>query len=83
MAAHRAKAVRDSDIVGLTYFDRLMPLLQSLHDVGTRRDRAGNRQLFVDHYCAYLLLFLFNPVVLSLRSIQQASALKKVQKKLG
>jgi hypothetical protein len=83
MAARRASPVRDRDIVGLKYFDRLMPLLQRLHDVGTRRDRAGNRQLFFDHYCAYLLLFLFNPVVTSLRGIQQASALKKVRKKLG
>jgi hypothetical protein len=83
MAARRARPLRDSDIVGLKYFDRLMPLLQRLHDVGTRRDRAGNRQLFFDHYCAYLLLFLFNPVVTSLRGIRQASALKKVQKKLG
>jgi len=83
MAARRAKPVRDRDIVGLKYFDRLMPLLQRLHDVGTGRDRAGNRQLFFDHYCAYLLLFLFNPVVTSLRGLQQASALKKVQKKLG
>jgi len=46
-------------------------------------DRAGNRQLFFDHYCAYILLFLFNPIVTSLRGIQQASELKKVQKKLG
>jgi len=83
MAARRASPLRDRDIVGLKYFDRLMPLLERLHDVGTRRDRAGNRQLFFDHYCAYILLFLFNPVVTSLRGIQQASALKKVQKKLG
>src|SRR4051812_20847719 len=75
--------IRDSDIVGLKYFDRLMPLLERLHDVGTARDRAGNRQLFFDHYCAYLLLFLFNPVVTSLRGLQQASGLKRVQKKLG
>jgi hypothetical protein len=83
MAGHRASKVGDSDIVGLKYFDRLMPLLQRLHHVGTQRDRAGNRQLFFDHYCAYLLLFLFNPIVTSLRGIQQASELKKVQKKLG
>jgi hypothetical protein len=83
MAARRADTLRDSDIVGLKYFDRLMPLLRRLHDVGTDRDRAGNRHLFFDHYCAYLLLFLFNPVVTSLRGIQQASALKKVRKKLG
>jgi hypothetical protein len=51
--------------------------------VGTQRDRAGNRTLFFDQYCAYVLLFLFNPIVTSLRGIQQASELKKVQKKLG
>src|SRR5262245_63869410 len=83
MAARRSSTMRASDIVGLKYFDRLMPLLERLHEVGTRRDRAGNRRLFFDQYCAYLLLFLFNPIVTSLRGIQQASELKKVQKKLG
>ena len=83
MAARQASKISESDIVGLKYFDRLMPLLERLHDVGTQRDRAGNRQLFFDHYCAYILLFLFNPIVTSLRGIQQASELKKVHKKLG
>lgn len=83
MSQRRASKITDSDIVGLKYFDRLMPLLERLHDVGTQRDRAGNRQLFFDHYCAYLLLFLFNPIVTSLRGMQQASELKNVQKKLG
>jgi hypothetical protein len=83
MDAKRSKPIRDADIVGLKYFDRLMPLLQRLHDVGTQRDCAGNRTLFFDQYCAYLLLFLFNPIVTSLRGIQQASQLKRVQKKLG
>jgi len=83
MAARRANKLRESDIIGLKYFDRLIPLLERLHDVGTQRDRAGNRQLFFDQYCAYILLFLFNPIVTSLRGIQQASELKKVQKKLG
>lgn len=83
MARPRASTIRDADIVGLKYFDRLLPLLERLHDVGTQRDRAGNRTLFFDHYCAYILLFLFNPIVTSLRGIQQASELKRVQKKLG
>jgi hypothetical protein len=83
MAARRPNPIRDRDIVGLKYFDRLMPLLERLQDVGTQRDRAGNRTLFFDQYCAFLLLFLFNPLVTSLRGIQQASELKKVRKKLG
>jgi hypothetical protein len=83
MAAKKSKPIRDADIVGLKYFDRLMPLLERLHDVGTQRDHAGNRTLFFDQYCAYILLFLFNPIVTSLRGIQQASQLKRVQKRLG
>ena len=80
MSKRRANQLRDSDIVGLKYFDRLMPLLERLHGVGVQRDRAGNRQLFFDHYCPYLLLFLFNPIVDSLRGIQPAIELKKVHK---
>src|SRR5262249_38897118 len=83
MAARQASKMRASDIVGLKYFDRLMPLLERLHEVGTRRDRAGNRRLFFDQYCADLLLFLFNPIVRSRRGIQRASELKKVQTRLG
>jgi Transposase DDE domain len=83
MAARSRRKPTERDIVGLKYFDRLMPLLQRLHAVGTESDRAGNRRLFFDHYCAYILLFLFNPIVTSLRGIQQASELKNVQKKLG
>jgi hypothetical protein len=81
--APRGGKIRASDITGLKYFDQLAPLLERLHDVGTERDRAGNRQLHFEHYCLLLLLFLFNPVVTSLRGIQQASELKKVQKQLG
>jgi hypothetical protein len=52
MARPKPSKIRDSDIVGLKYFDRLMPLLERLHDVGTARDRAGNRTLFFDQYCS-------------------------------
>jgi hypothetical protein len=76
------KKIESKDIQGLKYFDKLAPLLARLHEVGTERDRAGNRQLHMDQYCMLVLLFLFNPVVTSLRAIQQASQLKKVQRKL-
>jgi hypothetical protein len=75
--------VRENDVRGLKYFDQLAPLLERLHDVGCASDRAGNRSLHFDHYCRLVLLFLFNPVVTSLRGLQQASQLKKVQRKLG
>jgi hypothetical protein len=79
----RREDVRAEDVTGLKYFRRLLPLLERLRDAGCARDKAGNRTLTMDQYCALVLLYLFNPVVVSLRSLQQASELKKVQKKLG
>ena len=83
MAGKKREDVREEDVTGLKYFDKLAPLLERLHDVGCQRDKAGNRDLHFDQYCLLVLLFLFNPVVRSLRSLQQASALKKVQRLLG
>jgi hypothetical protein len=83
MAGKKREKVRDEDITGLKYFDKLQPLLGRLHEVGCQRDRAGNRQLHMDEYCMLVLLFLFNPVARSLRALQQASELRKVQRKLG
>jgi hypothetical protein len=83
MAGKKRKKVRERDITGLKYFDQLAPLLERLHEVGCERDKAGNRKLHYDQYALLILLFLFNPVVVSLRGLQQASELKKVQRKLG
>src|SRR6266571_3482786 len=73
----------ERDLSGFKYLDCLLPMLGRLHDFGCARDRAGNRQLHYDQYCLLVLLALFNPVVRSLRAIQQASTLRKVQKRLG
>lgn len=73
----------DADVTGLKYFRRLLPLFERLRGAGCARDRAGNRTLTMDQYCVLVLLSLFNPAIASLRSLQQASELKKVQKKLG
>jgi hypothetical protein len=75
--------IRERDVVGLKYFRRLLPLFERLHDVGCGRDKAQNRQLHMDQYCALVLLFLFNPCLRSLRALRQASELKNVQRKLG
>jgi hypothetical protein len=83
MMCGRDGELRERDIQGLKYLKTLLPLLERLHDVGCRRDKAGNRKLHYDQYCLLVLLFLFNPVVRSLRSLQQASLLKNVQRKLG
>jgi hypothetical protein len=51
--------------------------------VGCERDKAGNRQLHFDQYCLLMLLAMFNPIARSMRALQQASELRKVQRKLG
>jgi hypothetical protein len=79
----KQEKIQEKDITGLKYFDKLNPLLERLHEEGCERDTAGNRQLHFDQYCMLILLYLFNPIVTSLRGIQQASELGKVQRKLG
>jgi hypothetical protein len=46
-------------------------------------ESSKNRELHFDNYIALLLFYFYNPVITSLRGIQQASELKTVQKKLG
>ena len=83
MARHPAEPLKSRDIRGVKYVERLLPMLDALHEVGCDRDKAGNRCLFYDQYCMLVLLSLFNPVVRSLRAIQQVSELRNVQRKLG
>ena len=83
MPGHRKPTLAAKSVGGLKYFRRLQPLFARLHDVGTDNDHAGNRQLHFDHYAALILLYFFNPCLTSLRGIQHASGLDKVQKKLG
>ena len=83
MAGKRRREVRAADLKGFKYFRLILPLLVRLGDIGTARDRAGNRELFFDQYGAMMLLYFFNPVLTSLRALQQASRLDKVQRLLG
>ncbi len=83
MARHPAEPLKSRDIRGVKYVERLLPMLDALHEVGCDRDKAGNRRLFYNQYWMLVLLSLFNPVVRSLRAIQQVSELSNVQRKLG
>jgi hypothetical protein len=73
----------EQNVGGLKFFLRLLPPLDRLHEVGTERDTAGNRRLFFDGYVKRVLLDLFNPLIDSVRLLQQASAMKTVSRKLG
>jgi hypothetical protein len=83
MAARRKGEIHAKDLRGFKYFQMLGPLLQRLAPAGAERDRAGNRSLHFHDYAALFLLYFFSPVLTSLRGIQQASTLEKVQKQLG
>ena len=83
MAPPRKDAIEEEDLHGFKHFKLLMPLLQRLHDNRCGRDKAGNRVLHYDQYAALILLYFFNPIVTSLRGIQQTSQLAKVQRLLG
>ena len=82
MPRDRAKP-RTSDLQGFKYFELLDNLLDRLSRVGCERDKASNRELHCDQYMALLLLYFFSPALSSLRALQQASELEKVENLLG
>jgi hypothetical protein len=41
-------AIREEEVQGLECFRKLWPLFERLRDVGCQRDKAGNRELFMD-----------------------------------
>jgi len=61
MARKRKDKIQEKDLQGFKYFQKILPLLDRLHDHGTERDKAGNRVLHYDQYLSLMLLFFFNP----------------------
>jgi len=74
--------VTEPDIHGFKYFKILAGLLEPLHSVACQRDRAHNRTLHMDQYITLLLMYMFSPICSSLRALQEASDLRKVQRVL-
>jgi hypothetical protein len=69
------------DLQGFHYLRHFADLWQPLRACAV--DRAGNRSFFFDQYLALLLLYYFTPALTSLRGLQQAATLAKVQKAIG
>jgi Transposase DDE domain len=69
--------------ISLKMVTRVLPLLDRLHDCGTARDTAGNRRLHFDDYTKLVLVYLFNPLIVSISMLQRAAALPKLAQKLG
>ena len=80
MGAPKKPDIQEKDRHSFKHFKLLRPVPAKLHDNGCGRDRAGNRKLHFDQYTALILLYFFKPILSSLRGIQQASELKKVQR---
>lgn len=78
-----AQPLQDKDILCLGHLKRVFDLLGQLHEVGTQRDTAGNRKLHFDGYCKLVMLYIWNPLLGSISSLQQAVGLPKVAKALG
>lgn len=70
-------------LAGMRLMKPFLRLIEQLHDVGTERDRAGNRKLFCDQYLAFLLLYFFTPALTSMRALQEATNWEKTRRKLG
>ena len=73
MARKRRQKVKEPQVTGTTYLRKVLPLVERLHDEVCVRDKAGNRRLHGDHSSMLFRLELFNPAVVSLRSLQLAS----------
>ena len=82
MAGKKRDKPKSKDLRGFKYFKVLSDMLETLHQAGCERDRAHNRILHMDQYMTLLLMYMFNPICSSLRALQEASNLKKVQRVL-
>jgi hypothetical protein len=83
MARAKKPKVTEEQLQGFKYFKLLGPLLERLHNAASERDSAGNRRLHFDQLAALQLLYFFSPALTSLRAMQQASGLAKVQQITG
>ncbi|MBC8146290.1 MAG: transposase, partial [bacterium] len=71
------------DLRGFKQLRRVAGLLRHLHGNGCDRDKANNRELHFDDYVLLILLYLFNPMIDSMRSLQKIAELPEIQKRLG
>ena len=74
----KKEAIEPSDLVGFKPLKKFISLLEPLHSV----KQHHNRDLHFDQYTSLVLLYFFNPILTSLRGIQQVSHFDKVKKSL-
>jgi hypothetical protein len=77
------KEVVDEDIQGGNFAKRFLSLVRKIRSVAESEKRDPRQELDIEQLAGHLLIYFFTPVLTSLRSIQRASELKRVQKILG
>ena len=83
MAETRPQEITADQLRGFKQLRRVAGLLSSLHDAGCARDKAGNRELHFDDYVLLILLYLFNPLIDSMRTLAKVADLPEVRQRLG
>jgi hypothetical protein len=81
--AETAKTISPERIQRPEFIRRAGELFAHLKDVGCKRDKAGNRELFFNDYCSLIVLYACNPVIDSMRMLRRASGLEQVQRMFG
>jgi len=79
MGRKKKPPLEEKDLQGFKYLRGFFKSLKQFHCVNDHR----NREFYYDQYLSLILFYFFNPILTSLRGIQQATTLKKVQKILG
>ncbi len=79
MARKPKLPIRPKDIQGLKYLQSFERILKPLADLSVH----GNRQFCMDHWVCLLLLHFFNPVLNSMRALQQATDFQNIQQVVG
>src|ERR1700689_4806722 len=83
MADPADRSISADQLHGMKQLRRVAGLLSHLHEAGCDRDQAGNRELHFDDYVLLILLYLFNPLIDSMRTLQRVSELPEIQSRLG
>ncbi len=79
MARKPKPTIRPEDVHGLKYLRSFEELLKPLADLQVH----GNRQFCMDHWVSLLLLHFFNPVLDSMRALQEATDFQNIQNVAG
>src|SRR5271165_910417 len=83
MADPADRSITVDQLRGMKQLRRIAGLLTTLHNAGCDRDKGANRELHFDDYVLLILLYLFNPMIDSMRTLQKVSELPQIQARLG